>query len=135
MGFLTMRSGSGQGLRDNQEQMITLIMRHTGELFIKTPEAEHPLYKSLILTVEPSSEQSSGVITAMREALLDAVLWFFDLHLEELVDYDYAPEQSKFALNLLRYKLLAEIEAMVADGVTSQLATRNITNFKIIDTA
>ena len=115
--------------------MLQLIMHHTGELFLKTPESEQPLNKRLVLTTDSrlGGQSDPHAMSAMAEELLSVVLWFFDFYLEELVDYDYAPEQSKFALNLMRTKLLAEIETMVSNGVSIELVHRNVTNFQIID--
>lgn len=115
--------------------MLQLIMRHTGELFLKTPESEHQLHRQLVFTIDPSlkGENSLYAIIAMEEALLSEVLWFFDFYLEELVDREYAPEHSKFALNLMRVKFLAEIESTIKNGVTVTLANRNISHFDIID--
>ena len=110
-------------------------MHHTGALFIKTPESEQPLHRRLILTIDPALQGHNcpHAMVAMVEELLSEVLWYFDFYLEELVDREYAPERSKFALNLMRTKLLAEIESVVHNGVTSSLDNRSISQFSIVD--
>jgi hypothetical protein len=109
---------------------MQLIMRHTGELFIVTPEAEHPLHKKLILSCGGGVDSA---LPALTEELLNCVLWYFDLYLDELVDYEYAPDQSKFALNMVRVKLMAELENTVSNGVTAALVGRGVHSFEIID--
>jgi hypothetical protein len=116
--------------------MLQIIMHHNGDLFIRTPEKDHPLYKNLKLNIgkgEPDFD-NNAMLYAISEDLLSVVLWFFDLHLEELVDYEYAPHQSKFALGLMRNKLLSEIESMIRDGVTGTLTSYDIQGFMFLDT-
>lgn len=115
--------------------MLQIIMHHNGDLFIRTSESEHPLNKNLRLNIGKGEAgfDNSRMLFAISEDLLSIVLWFFDLHLEELVDYDYAPHQSKFALGLMRNKLLYEIECMIRDGVTSTLTSYDIQGFSFVD--
>lgn len=116
--------------------MLELIMKPDGELFIKTSEAEHSLKKRLNLAIEkgPPPPPDAPIFYALSEDLLCEVLWFFDLHLEELLDYEYAPHQSKFALGLVRKTVLSSIEAMVQDSVTYKLLNYNVTGFMFLDT-
>lgn len=104
-------------------------MRHTGELLIKTPEAEHPLNLKLELITGQSPD--SNVLPALEHELEHAVLWFFDIYFNELVDFEYAPEHSKFALNLIRTELLNTILRMIRNDITSVLVDKNIVGFSI----
>jgi hypothetical protein len=105
-------------------------MRHTGELFIKTPEAEHPLNIKLELITGKSADPH--VLSVLEHELEHAVLWFFDLQFDELVDFHYAPEQSKFALSLLRTETLNSINRMIRNDITDSLVGKNIVGFGII---
>ena len=101
--------------------------RHTGELFIKTAEAEHPL--NLKLQLSSGNDANPEVLSALEHELEHALLWFFDLHFEELVDFEYAPHHSKFALNLVRTETLNTILKMIRNDITGPLVGKNITGF------
>jgi hypothetical protein len=107
-------------------------MRHTGELFLQTPEAEHPLSKKLVLNTI-REENNHHTMIALEQELIHTVLEFFDLRFSELVDFEYAPQHSKFALNLVRKLVLNNIEQIAIDGVTSHLHGRGIQSFAIVD--
>jgi hypothetical protein len=109
--------------------MLSLIMRHDGELFLSTPESEHPLNLKLELIVGKS--QDPNVIPTLEHELEHALLWFFDLRFNELVDFEYAPEHSKFALSLVRTHTLNSILSIIQDGVTRQLQDKPIVGFSI----
>lgn len=109
--------------------MLSLIMRHTGELFIKTPESEHPLNAKLELIT--GRDANPEVLSVLEHELEHVVLWFFDLHFNELVDFDYAPGHSKFALSLVRTETLNTITKMIRNDITATLAGKNIVGFGI----
>ena len=109
--------------------MLSLVMHHTGELFIKTPEQEHPL--NLIVELKSGPEPDQFALSALEAELEHAVLWFFDLRFDELVDFDYAPEDSKYALNLVRVEILTNITRMIKHNIIDSLADKNITGFEI----
>jgi hypothetical protein len=103
-------------------------MHHTGELFIRTPEADHPLQIRLKLIT--GKHHNSETITALEHELEQAILWFFDLRFRELVDFEYAPEQSVFALNLIRNETLNTILRMIKNDITDELLDKNIVGFE-----
>ena len=110
--------------------MLSLIMRHTGELFIKTAEAEYTLNAKLELM--RGREADPQILRVLEHELEHVVLWFFDLHFNELVDFEYAPEHSKFALSLLKIETLNTITKMIQQGITDSLIDKNIVGFEII---
>ena len=109
--------------------MLSITMRHNGELFLSTPESEHPL--NLKLELIAGQSQDPNVLPTLEHELEHALLWYFDLRFNELVDFDYAPEQSKFALSLVRTQTLNTILSIIQDGVTSKLQDKPIIGFSI----
>lgn len=108
--------------------MLELIMHHTGDLYLGTPESEHPL--NIRLELIPGREHVPEVIIALEQELEQAILWFFDLRFRELVDFEYTPEQSVFALNLIRVATLNTITSIIRDSITSGLHDKKISGFK-----
>jgi hypothetical protein len=114
---------------------VNIIMRHTGELFIQTPESEHPLNIRVELKTDSKQETLDKlyVIVALEHELEEVVLDYFDTSFDQLLNIKAAPDHKAYAMNLMRYQLLEHISQMIRYGVTDQLAGRNISSFTLID--
>ena len=114
--------------------MFTVIMNHTGELFLESAENRHSLRKWLHVAISTGLlVDEDNTLIAIEEALLDVIGKHVGIYLDDNFQSLYSANSPDFIKSTIHKEVINSIVTATRNGITSNLKGRGVVGFEITD--